>query len=80
MHDEKLYHIILLYFIAKLSIRKPGSSSVLIISQTLFALMKIRAESFAIIKIRGVSTKYINYMFLFCLSKSDLLDFYHRCG
>ncbi len=42
-----------IFIIAKFSIRKPGSSSVLIIR----AMMKIRIESFAIIKIRGVSTK-----------------------
>ena len=60
-------HIIVLFvetprkFItAKLSIRKPGSSSVLIIClNILLALMKIRVvriESFAVINLRGVST------------------------
>ena len=56
------------FIIAKLSIRKPGSSSVLIISLyiiillLLLALMKIRAYG-SIIKLRGVTTKYKIYVF-----------------
>jgi hypothetical protein len=54
----------------KLSIRKPGSSSVmLIICFILLALMKahedqgLRIESFAVINLRGVSTNKKYYMF-----------------
>ena len=49
------------FIIAKLSIRKPGSSSVLI--KSLCYLIStdeepgLRIESFAIIKLRGVTTK-----------------------
>ncbi len=47
------------FIIAKLSIRKPGSSSVLIISDFIGTDEDpgLRIESFAIIKLRGVTTK-----------------------
>ncbi len=48
------------FIIAKLSIRKPGSSSVLIIADEDPGL---RIESFAIIKLRGVTTKFKIYFF-----------------
>ena len=51
------------FITAKLSIRKPGSSSVLIICELLLALIistdedpGLRIESFAVISLRGVST------------------------
>ena len=54
------------FIIAKLSIRKPGSSSVLIKSDSDFISTDedpgLRIESFAIIKLRGVSTK-LNIIF-----------------
>ena len=46
------------FIIAKLSIRKPGSSSVLVSDEDL----GLRIESFAIIKLRGVTTK-LNIIF-----------------
>ena len=49
------------FIIAKLSIRKPGSSSVLIKSDE-DEDPGLRIESFAIIKLRGVSTK-LNIIF-----------------
>ncbi len=49
------------FIIAKLSIRKPGSSSVLIKSHLDFISTDedpgLRIESFAILKLRGVTTK-----------------------
>ncbi len=52
------------FIIAKLSIRKPGSSSVLIISQYFTDEdLGLRIESFAIIKLRDVTTKYKIYFF-----------------
>ncbi len=48
------------FIIANLSIRKPGSSSMLIISDIISTDEDpgLRIESFAIIKLRGVTTKY----------------------
>ena len=48
------------FIIAKLSIRKPGSSSVLIISGIISTDEHpgLRIESIAIIKLRGETTKY----------------------
>ena len=60
MHGEKYLNFVVTprnFIIAKLSIRKHGSSLVLIISPGL------RIESFAIIKLRGVTTKF-KYVFL----------------
>ena len=59
MHGEKyiLYFVVTPrnFIIAKLSIRKPGSSSDIISTDEDPGL---RIESFAIIKLRGVTTKY----------------------
>ncbi len=56
------------FIIAKLSIRKPGSSSVLIISSANNNSTDedpgLRIESFAIIKLRGVTTKFKNIFFI----------------
>ena len=54
------------FIIAKLSIRKPGSSSVLIKSDFISTDEDpgLRFESFAIIKLRGVSTK-LNIIFFY---------------
>ena len=72
LHHKLIIHGILYLFsfvetprkfiIAELSIRKLGSSSGLIILLLLLALMKIRAESSAIINLRGVSTKLNKYI------------------
>ena len=51
------------FTIAKLSIRKLGSLSVLIIMHHYDEDLSLRIESFAILNLRGVSTKlYFNYI------------------
>ena len=52
------------FIIAKLSIGKPGSSSVLKISDIIITDEDpgLPIESFAIIKLRGVTTKYKKYI------------------
>ncbi len=64
LHGEKYYIFNFVvtprnFIIAKLSIRKPGSSSVLIKSDFISTDEDpgLRIESFAIIKLRGVTTK-----------------------
>ena len=59
------------FIIAELSIRKLGSSSVLIIPKNYYEDPSLRIESSAIINLRGVSTKLNKYTMLFvflCIS------------
>ena len=66
------------FIIAKLSIRKLGSSSGIIISTD--EDPSLRIESFAIVTLRGVSTKLYFYLILTMQSYKELVIVLFRFG
>jgi hypothetical protein len=67
------------FITAKLSIRKPGSSSVLIIcdlfnSHALFIYKSVVIKSFAVINLRGVSTNKTIICFIAMQTYKELKD------
>ena len=67
------------FITAKLSIRKPGSSSVLIICQSIHIISTdedpgLRIESFAVINLRGVSTNKTIISFIAMQTYKELIN------